>query len=41
MLRPTEGIEMEGQYGLKPPCYGHETENPDLPTCSHGNMWSQ
>lgn len=35
-----EGIEMEGSYALKPPCYGHETENPDLPTCSHGNPWT-
>lgn len=36
-----EGIEMEGSYALKPPCYGHETENPDLPTCFHGNPWTE
>jgi len=35
-----EGIEMENSYALKPPCYGHETENPDLPTCWHGNSWT-
>ena len=35
-----EGIEMEGSYNLKPPCYGHETENPYLPTCLHGNPWT-
>ena len=35
-----EGIEMEGSYALKPPCYGHETENPYLPTCTHGNPWT-
>jgi len=33
-------MEMEGYYNLKPPCYGHETENPDLPTCFHGNPWT-
>jgi len=35
-----EGIEMEGSYALKPPCYGHETENPYVPTCFHGNPWT-
>ena len=35
-----EGIEMEGSYALKPPCYGHETENPFEPTCAHGNPWT-
>lgn len=41
VLKPLiEGIEMEGSYQLKPPCYGHETENPDLPTCYHGNPWT-
>jgi len=35
-----EGIEMEGSYQLKPPCYGHETENPNVPTCYHGNPWT-
>ena len=35
-----EGIEMEGSYNLKPPCYGHETENPNVPTCFHGNPWT-
>lgn len=35
-----EGIEMEGSYQLKPPCYGHETENPFVPTCYHGNPWT-
>lgn len=41
VLKPlVEGIEMEGSYQLKPPCYGHETENPDLPTCFHGNPWT-
>jgi len=36
-----EGIEMEGSYQLKPPCYGHETENPRVPTCFHGNPWTE
>lgn len=36
-----EGMEMEGYYHTKPPCYGHETENPEIPTCLHGNPWSQ
>lgn len=35
-----EAIELEGNYQLKPPCYGHETENPDVPTCFHGNPWT-
>ena len=35
-----EGIEMESSYQLKPPCYGHETENPTLPTCFKGNNWT-
>ena len=35
-----EGMEMEGSYALKPPCYGHETENPNVPTCLHGNPWT-
>jgi len=35
-----EGIEMEGSYRLKEPCYGHETENPYVPTCFHGNPWT-
>ena len=35
-----EGMVMEGYYNTKPPCYGHETENPDVPTCLHGNPWS-
>lgn len=41
VLKPlVEGIEMEGSYQLKPPCYGHETENPDVPTCFKGNPWT-
>lgn len=41
VLKPlVEGIEMEGSYQLKPPCYGHETENPFVPTCFHGNPWT-
>ena len=32
-----EAFVMEGSYQMKPPCYGHETENPTLPTCLHGN----
>ena len=35
-----EGFEMEGSYNMKPPCYGHETENPDVPTCLHGDPWT-
>merc|ERR1712060_896452 len=35
-----EAMEMEGSYRLKPPCYGHETENPNIPTCFHGNPWT-
>ena len=35
-----EAIELEGNYQLKPPCYGHETENPNVPTCWHGNPWT-
>jgi len=41
ILKPLiEGMEMEGYYNLKPPCYGHETENPVLPTCFKGNPWT-
>ena len=35
-----EGIEMESSYQLKDPCYGNATENPDVPTCFHGNNWT-
>ena len=31
---------METSYQLKPPCYGNATENPDTPTCWHGNRWT-
>lgn len=31
---------METSYDMKDPCYGHETLNPDVPTCSHGNKWT-
>ena len=31
---------MESSYQLKPPCYGHESENPDVPTCWKGNNWT-
>ncbi len=42
VLQPlVEGIEMEGSYQLKPPCYGHETENPDVPTCFKANPWTE
>jgi hypothetical protein len=41
VLKPLiDGFEMEGSYQMKPPCYGHETENPNLPTCLHGNPWT-
>ena len=41
VLKPLiEGIEMESSYALKPPCYGHESENPDVPTCFKGNNWT-
>jgi len=36
-----EGIEMEGSYWLKPPCYSHDTQNPRLPTCLHGSPWNE
>ena len=35
-----EAMEMEGSYQLKPPCYGHEFDNPHVPTCWHGSQWS-
>ena len=35
-----EGFEMEGSYDRKQPCYGHETENPFEPTCTHGSPWT-
>jgi hypothetical protein len=35
-----EAMEMEGSYQMKPPCYGHEFDNPNVPTCLHGNPWS-
>ena len=35
-----EGMEMEGYYNLREPCYGHETENPNVPTCTHGSPWT-
>lgn len=40
LLPLIEGMEMEGYYNLKPPCYGHETENPRVPTCFAGNSWT-
>jgi len=41
VLKPLiEGLEMEGSYQLKPPCYGHESENPDVPTCTKANPWT-
>lgn len=36
-----EAFEMEGSYDEKEPCYGHDTENPDTPTCLKGNPWTQ
>jgi len=35
-----EAFEMEASYDMKVPCYGHETENPDVPTCLKGNPWT-
>lgn len=35
-----EAMEMEGSYQLKPPCYGHDFDNPHVPTCWHGSPWS-
>jgi hypothetical protein len=36
-----EGLELEGSYALKEPCYGHELLNPDSPKCMKGSPWSQ
>jgi len=36
-----EAMEMEGSYHLKPPCYGHDFDNPHVPTCWHGSEWSK
>ena len=35
-----DAFEMEGSYDEKEPCYGHETENPFVSTCLHGNPWT-
>lgn len=35
-----EAMTLEGFYGMKPPCYGHDQVNPiDDPTCWHGAAW--
>ena len=36
-----DAMEMEGTFSLKPPCFGHEFDNPHVPTCWHGSAWSQ
>eukprot|EP00352_Strombidinopsis_acuminata_P005277 CAMPEP_0176372020 /NCGR_PEP_ID=MMETSP0126-20121128/25105_1 /TAXON_ID=141414 ORGANISM="Strombidinopsis acuminatum, Strain SPMC142" /NCGR_SAMPLE_ID=MMETSP0126 /ASSEMBLY_ACC=CAM_ASM_000229 /LENGTH=441 /DNA_ID=CAMNT_0017731709 /DNA_START=295 /DNA_END=1623 /DNA_ORIENTATION=+ len=33
------GMEMEGSYNLKEPCYTEEDVNPPSNTCSHGSPW--
>jgi len=35
-----EGMKLEGTYGMKEPCYGHELLNPDDPSCLKGSPWS-
>jgi len=35
-----DAMEMEGSAHLKPPCFGHEFDNPHVPTCWHGSAWS-
>lgn len=36
-----QALELEGYYGFKPPCYGHELVNPNIPTCGHGAEWAK
>lgn len=34
-----EGMLLEGNYNLKPPCFGHALVNPVVPTCTRGSPW--
>mmetsp|Transcript_19877 Transcript_19877/g.14320 ORF Transcript_19877/g.14320 Transcript_19877/m.14320 type:complete len:211 (-) Transcript_19877:723-1355(-) len=37
-----EGMEMEGSYAIKPPCYDTSLVNRDSdPKCGHGSPWNQ
>lgn len=35
-----EGLELEGSYALKEPCYDSKLVNPDSPKCMKGSPWS-
>lgn len=36
-----EGLELEGSYALKDPCYAVTLMNPDSPKCLRGSPWSE
>jgi len=36
-----EGMEIEGSYRLKDPCYNDALLNPDDPKCLKGSPWSE
>jgi len=36
-----EAMEMEGFYGMKPPCYNSLLVNPQDITCQHGSPWHE
>lgn len=36
-----EGLELEGSYALKEPCYDSKLVNPDSPKCMRGSPWSE
>lgn len=41
LLQPIiDALLLEGYYYFKPPCYGHELLNPNVPTCGHGSQWA-
>lgn len=42
LLQPLiTGMQLEGSYFIKDPCYGHDLVNPTVPTCQHGATWSE
>ena len=36
-----EGLQIEGSYSLKAPCYNQALINPDTPECLKGSPWVQ
>jgi len=36
-----EALLLEGYNNFKPPCYGHDIINDQIPTCQHGSDWTE